>query len=58
MGAPSGPGWPTKREKSLFPLKSISYLSAPVSEIKSARALEAYLGYDEKAKDEAMEISE
>jgi hypothetical protein len=36
---------------------SITYLKA-VSGIKSVRALEAYIGYDEQAQDEAMEISE
>jgi hypothetical protein len=36
---------------------SITHLKA-LSGIKSARALEAYIGYDEEAQDEAMEISE
>jgi hypothetical protein len=35
---------------------SITHLKA-VSGIKSLKALEAYLGYDEEAQDEAMEIS-
>jgi len=30
----------------------------PPSGIKSVRALEAYIGYDEEVQDEAMEISE
>jgi hypothetical protein len=36
---------------------SITHLKA-VSGIKSLKALEAYLGYDQEAQDEAMEISE
>jgi hypothetical protein len=36
---------------------SITHLKA-ISGIKSVRALEAYIGYDEEAQDEAMEISE
>jgi hypothetical protein len=36
---------------------SITHLKA-ISGIKSLRALEAYIGYDEEAQDEAMEISE
>lgn len=36
---------------------SITHLKA-ISGIKSLRALEAYIGYDEQAQDEAMEISE
>ena len=42
----------TNREKG-----SITHLKA-VSGIKSLKALEAYLGYDQEAQDEAMEISE
>jgi hypothetical protein len=29
-----------------------------INDIKRVRALEAYIGYDEEAQDEAMEISE
>jgi hypothetical protein len=36
---------------------SVTHLKA-VSGIKSLKALEAYLGYDQEAQDEAMEISE
>jgi hypothetical protein len=36
---------------------SITHLKA-ISGIKSVRALEAYIGYNEEAQDEAMEISE
>jgi hypothetical protein len=36
---------------------SITHLKT-ISGIKSVRALEAYVGYDEEAQDEAMEISE
>jgi integrase len=36
---------------------SITHLKA-ISGIKSVRALEAYIGYDEETQDEAMEISE
>jgi hypothetical protein len=36
---------------------SITHLKA-VSGIKSLKALEAYLGFDQETQDEAMEISE
>jgi len=35
----------------------ITHLNA-VSSIKTLKALEVYLGYDQEAQDEAMEISE
>ena len=46
----------------ILPDRSSAYLSSfivvAINDIKRVRALEAYMGYDEEAQDEAMEISE